>query len=45
MNRRMALPYEDWDYAHNRSYLSDIQEQLGMLRASLEKSLTSRDMA
>jgi len=37
----MALPYEDWDYAHNRGYLCDIQEQLGMLRASLEGS---RDM-
>jgi peroxiredoxin/tetratricopeptide (TPR) repeat protein len=41
MNDRLALPYEDWNYAHNRNYLCDIQEQLGMLRASLNGS---RDM-
>jgi peroxiredoxin/tetratricopeptide (TPR) repeat protein len=38
MNDRMALPYENWDYAHNRGYLCYIQEQLGMLSASLEGS-------
>ncbi|HWD38687.1 MAG TPA: redoxin domain-containing protein [Fimbriimonas sp.] len=38
MNDRLALPFEDWDYAHNRNYLCDIQEQLGMLNSSLEGS-------
>ncbi len=41
MNDRLALPFENWDYAHNRTYLCYIQEQLGMLNASLEGS---RDM-
>ena len=41
MRDRFALPYEDWDYAHNRNYLCQIQEELGMLNASLEGS---RDM-
>ncbi|HLK14481.1 MAG TPA: redoxin domain-containing protein [Fimbriimonadaceae bacterium] len=36
MNDRLALPYEDWDYAHNRNYLCYIQEQLGMVDASLQ---------
>ncbi|HRF59064.1 MAG TPA: redoxin domain-containing protein [Fimbriimonadaceae bacterium] len=29
MNNRLALPYETWNYAHNRDYLCYIQEQLG----------------
>jgi peroxiredoxin/tetratricopeptide (TPR) repeat protein len=41
MNDRLALPFENWDYAHNRNYLCYIQEQLGMLNASLEGA---RDM-
>lgn len=36
MNERLALPYETWNFAHNRNYLSYIQEQLGMERASLD---------
>jgi peroxiredoxin len=36
MNERMALPYETWNYAHNRNYLCYIQEQLGTYGASLQ---------
>ncbi len=36
MNERMALPYETWNYAHNRNYLCYIQEQLGMAEAALQ---------
>ncbi len=36
MNERLALPFETWNFAHNRNYLSYIQEQLGMERASLD---------
>ena len=36
MNERMALPFETWNYAHNRNYLCYIQEQLGMASASLQ---------
>ncbi len=36
MNERLALPYETWNFAHNRNYLSYIQEQLGMEKASLD---------
>jgi peroxiredoxin/tetratricopeptide (TPR) repeat protein len=36
MNERLALPFETWNFAHNRNYLSYIQEQLGMERASIE---------
>jgi peroxiredoxin len=41
MNDRLALPFENWDYAHNRNYLCYIQEQLGMLNASVQGA---RDM-
>ncbi len=41
MNDRLALPFETWNYPHNRNYLCYIQEQLGMAAAS-EKG--SRDM-
>lgn len=34
MNDRLALPYETWNYAHNRNYLCYIQEQLGMAAAA-----------
>jgi len=30
MQQRMTLPYHNWNYAHNRNYLSFIQEQLGL---------------
>lgn len=36
MNRRLALPYETWNYAHNRDYLCYIQEQLGRAGASIQ---------
>lgn len=35
MNDRLALPFESWNYPHNRNYLCYIQEQLGMAEASL----------
>jgi peroxiredoxin/cytochrome c-type biogenesis protein CcmH/NrfG len=38
MNERLALPFETWNYAHNRNYLCYIQEQLGMAEASLRGS-------
>jgi peroxiredoxin len=36
MTERMALPYETWNYAHNRNYLCYIEEQLGMTRSALQ---------
>jgi peroxiredoxin len=30
MEKRMILPFHNWNYAHNRNYLSYIQEQLGL---------------
>ncbi len=38
MNDRLALPFETWNYAHNRNYLCYIQEQLGMAEASIKGS-------
>ncbi len=35
MNERLALPFESWNFAHNRNYLCHIQEQLGMPEASI----------
>lgn len=35
MEQSLALPFETWNYAHNRNYLSFIQEQLGMPSLSL----------
>ena len=29
MGRQMVFPYNTWNYAHNRNYLSYVQEQLG----------------
>lgn len=40
MSDRLALPFETWNFAHNRNYLSYIQEQLGMERAALEGART-----
>ncbi|MBK7874801.1 MAG: redoxin domain-containing protein [Planctomycetes bacterium] len=34
MNERLALPFETWNFAHNRNYLCYIQEQLGMEAAA-----------
>ena len=36
MNDRLALPFETWNYPHNRNYLCYIQEQLGMAEASIQ---------
>ncbi len=36
MNERLALPFETWNFAHNRNYLCYIHEQLGMAGASLQ---------
>lgn len=36
MNNRLALPYETWNYAHNRDYLCYIQEQLGRANESIQ---------
>lgn len=36
MNERLALPFETWNYAHNRNYLCYIQEQLGMAAGALQ---------
>jgi peroxiredoxin/tetratricopeptide (TPR) repeat protein len=36
MNDRLALPFETWNYQHNRNYLCYIQEQLGMAQASIQ---------
>lgn len=41
MTNRLALPFESWNYPHNRDYLSYIQEQLGRPEASI---LGSRDI-
>jgi len=35
MNDRLALPFETWNFPHNRDYLGYIQEQLGMAEASI----------
>jgi peroxiredoxin len=36
MNQQLALPFETWNFAHNRNYLCWIQEQLGMVDASVQ---------
>lgn len=38
MTQRLAFPFENWNYPHNRDYLSYIQEQLGRMEASLQGS-------
>jgi peroxiredoxin/cytochrome c-type biogenesis protein CcmH/NrfG len=35
MRQRLAFPFNDFNYKHNRNYLSYIQEQLGMAEAAL----------
>ena len=36
MRQRMIFPFNNWNYAHNRNYLSYIQEQLGMAEAAID---------
>lgn len=36
MNDRLALPFETWNYPHNRNYLCYIQEQLGLADAAIQ---------
>lgn len=36
MEERMTLPFHNWNYAHNRNYLSYIQEQLGLPSLALD---------
>lgn len=38
MNERLAFPFENWNYPHNRDYLCYIQEQLGRAEASIRGS-------
>jgi len=35
MKEHMTFPFHDWSYAHNRDYLSYVQEQLGMYKAAV----------
>ncbi len=35
MQRRMTFPFNNWNYGHNRNYLSYIQEQMGMAQAAI----------
>jgi len=35
MKDRMTFPFNNWNYGHNRNYLSYIQEQLGMAQAAI----------
>jgi len=41
MDDRLALPFETWNYPHNRNYLCYIQEQLGMVGMAMQGA---RDM-
>lgn len=35
MQERMTFPFNNWNYGHNRNYLSYIQEQMGMVDAAI----------
>jgi len=35
MARRMTFPFDNWNYAHNKNYLSYIHSQLGMIEAAI----------
>jgi peroxiredoxin/tetratricopeptide (TPR) repeat protein len=35
MQQRLTFPFNNWNYGHNRNYLSYIQEQMGMVEAAL----------
>ena len=39
MERRMTLPFHNWNYSHNRNYLSFLQEQLGMPSLALDGAM------
>lgn len=39
MRDRMIFPIHDWNYAHNRNYLSFIQEQLGLAEKAIDGGL------
>ena len=36
MRDHLAFPFDTWNYAHNRNYLSYIQEELGMPKAAIQ---------
>ncbi|MDH3628201.1 MAG: redoxin domain-containing protein [Acidobacteriota bacterium] len=36
MQKRLTLPFNAWNYAHNRNYLGYIQEHLGMPSAAMD---------
>lgn len=35
MQQRLTFPFNNWNYGHNRNYLSYIQEQMGMADAAI----------
>jgi peroxiredoxin/tetratricopeptide (TPR) repeat protein len=35
MQQRLTFPFNNWNYGHNRNYLSYIQEQMGIVEAAL----------
>ena len=35
MQQRLTFPFNNWNYGHNRNYLSYIQEQMGMAEAAI----------
>jgi peroxiredoxin/tetratricopeptide (TPR) repeat protein len=35
MQQRLTFPFNNWNYGHNRNYLSYIQEQMGMVEAAI----------
>ena len=35
MQERLTFPFNNWNYGHNRNYLSYIQEQMGMVNAAI----------
>jgi len=35
MRQRLTFPFNNWNYGHNRNYLSYIQEQMGMEKAAI----------
>lgn len=35
MKRRLAFPFDTWNYSHNQNYLCYIQEQLGMAESAI----------
>lgn len=39
MAERMIFPFNHWNYAHNRNYLSYIQEQLGLAERALDGAM------